>query len=111
MIGLVIATNVAGQLMFKIAANQVKDEQTFYGMIEKLMYNPAAWGAVFLYTSMVVGWIWVLRSLPLSVAYSSIALVFVFVPLLSVILFNESLSIKFFIGMTLIVIGLWIIHS
>jgi multidrug transporter EmrE-like cation transporter len=47
----------------------------------------------------------------LSLAYSSIALVFVFVPLFGSILFNEPLSIKFFIGMTCIVAGVWLIHN
>jgi|TARA_B110000908_G_scaffold143911_1_gene173158 undecaprenyl phosphate-alpha-L-ara4N flippase subunit ArnE len=111
LIGLVIAANVIGQLMFKVAANQVKNENTLQDMVIKLLTNPAAWGAVLLYALMVIAWIWVLRVLPLSLAYSSIALVFVFVPLFGSILFNEPLSIKFFIGMTCIVAGVWLIHN
>ena len=111
LITLVILTNVAGQIMFKVVANGVKNETRILAVISKLMYDPVAWISILLYSSMVITWIWVLRIMPLSIAYSSIALVFVLVPIFSNLLFNEPLSIKFLIGTAFIMLGIIIIHN
>ena len=36
---------------------------------------------------------------------------FIFVPLLSIYFFGEQLNMRFYIGASLIVLGLWTIHS
>lgn len=50
-------------------------------------------------------WVWALRYVDLSRAYTFFALGFVFVPLLGVWMFGETLNLRLVIGMTLIVAG------
>ena len=73
----------AGQLLFKMAAEQIK----FAGRVPKLicnaMSNPYLLTGLAIYASATALWIWVLREAPLSIAYPITALAFVIVPLLS----------------------------
>ncbi len=103
---LVIAANAVGQVLFKLTANYVRahPEQGMAAYVS----NPWIWGALALYGGAIVLWIKVLQSAPLSVAYPAMALVFVFVPLAGVVLFNETQGFRFFAGIALIVFGIWL---
>ena len=50
-------------------------------------------------------WVWLLRYMDISKAYPFMALGFVIVPLLSVWLFNEKLSLPYMVGVSLIIAG------
>ena len=107
-LAIVVASNVGGQLLFKLAADQVKTNLA--AMLVRLLAVPAMWGAVILYGITIVAWVWVLRTVPLSVAYSAVALVFVLVPLLAIWLFREPLSPQLAIGTALIVAGVVVVQ-
>lgn len=109
-LAIVVATNVGGQLLFKVAADQVRTESNLVSMAVRLVAIPAMWGAVILYGLTILAWVWVLRSVPLSVAYSAVALVFVLVPLLAMWLFREPLTPQFAVGAVLIVIGVVLVQ-
>ena len=109
-LAIVVATNVGGQLLFKLAADQVRDESNLVAMAVRLISIPAMWGAVVLYGLTILAWVWVLRSIPLSVAYSAVALVFVLVPLLAIWLFKEPLTPQFAVGAGLIVVGVILVQ-
>jgi len=109
-LAIVVATNVGGQLLFKFAADQVRTESNLAAMAVRLVAVPAMWGAVVLYALTILVWVWVLRVMPLSVAYSAVALVFVLVPLLAVWLFKESLTPQFALGAALIVVGIVLVQ-
>ena len=109
-LAIVVAANVGGQLLFKMAADQVKDENNLASLLLRLPTIPAMWGAVILYGVTILAWVWVLRVMPLSVAYSAVALVFVLVPILAVWLFKEQLSPQFLIGTALIVVGVCLVQ-
>ncbi|MEP6482344.1 MAG: hypothetical protein ABJA94_10105 [Rhodoglobus sp.] len=109
-LALVIAANVGGQLLFKVAAQRVATENNVAAMTIQLTTVPAMWGAVILYGITIVAWVWVLRTVPLSVAYSAVALVFVFVPLLAVWLFREPLTPQFVGGSVLIAAGVLLVQ-
>lgn len=109
-LAIVVAANVGGQLLFKLAADQVKDETNPVAMSFRLLAVPAMWGAVVLYGITIVAWVWVLRTLPLSVAYSAVALVFVLVPLLAVWLYREPLTWQLGLGAALITAGIVLVQ-
>jgi drug/metabolite transporter (DMT)-like permease len=109
-LAIVVAANVGGQLLFKLAADQVKDQANLAALVLRLLAVPAMWGAVILYGMTILAWVWVLRTVPLSVAYSAVALVFVFVPLLAVWLFREPLTPQFAIGAGLITVGVILVQ-
>lgn len=103
---LVITANAVGQVLFKVTADYVRahPEQG----ITAYLNNPWIWSALALYGGAIVLWLKVLQSLPLSVAYPAMALVFVFVPLAGVVLFDETQGFRFFAGIALIVLGVWL---
>ena len=109
-LAIVVASNVGGQLLFKLAADQVKDEANPIAMILRLSTVPTMWAALVLYAITTLAWVWVLRIMPLSVAYSVVTLVFIFVPLLAIWLFKEPLTPQFAVGAGLIVVGVVLIQ-
>ena len=109
-LAIVVAANVGGQLLFKVAADQVKDEGNLVALAMRLIGIPAMWGAVILYGITILAWVWVLRVMPLSVAYSAVALVFVLVPLLAAWLFKEQMTLQFAIGAAFIVVGVCLVQ-
>lgn len=56
-------------------------------------------------------WIWVLKTLPLNLAYPFMALAFVIVPLLAYFMLGESMSWKGVAGSLLIVAGVVLINT
>ena len=110
-LAIVVAANVGGQLLFKLAADQVKDEANPVTMSVRLLGVPAMWGAVILYGLTIIAWVWVLRVMPLSVAYSVVALVFVLVPLLAVWLYREPLTWQLGLGFGLITMGIVLVQT
>jgi len=110
MLAIVVVANVGGQLLFKVAANQVKDEGNLVSLVVRLTTVPAMWGALTFYGVTTLAWVWVLRVMPLSVAYSAVALVFVLVPLLAVWLFKEQVTVQFAVGAALIVAGVCLVQ-
>lgn len=110
-LAIVVAANVGGQLLFKLAADQVRTETNIATMLFRLMSVPAMWGAVILYGVTIIAWVWVLRTVPLSVAYSAVALVFALVPLLAIWLFKEPLTPQFALGAALIMVGVVLVQA
>lgn len=104
----VVASNAIGQVLFKLAADSVRSEMDFWAIASALIRSPVMWLALCFYGATVVIWIWVLRIIPLSIAYSSVALVFVIVPLAGFFLFDEPVSIRFVFGALLIGFGVWL---
>jgi len=67
--------------------------------------------ALFIYGSATLIWIYLLKFVPLSYAYSFMALTFIAVPVLSIVILNETLSLKYWAGSALIIAGLVVIQS
>jgi multidrug transporter EmrE-like cation transporter len=110
LLALVIAANVGGQLLFKVAAGQLGPERDPAAVMLRLLTLPSMWGAVALYAVTILAWVWVLRSMPLSVAYSAVALVFVLVPVLAIWLFREPVTPQLLIGAALITAGVLLVQ-
>ncbi len=110
-LAIVVASNVAGQILFKLAADQVKDQANPISMVVRLVTVPTMWAALVSYAVTTLAWVWVLRVMPLSVAYSAVALVFVLVPILAIWLLKEPLTPQLAIGTALIIAGIVLVQA
>lgn len=90
-----------GQVLFKqVAINYNKAGSLFdIGVIGLFLVA----GSMYVASSGL--WVWALRSVEISKAYPYFALGFVFVPLLSAWLFGEVLTVRYGLGVLLIVMG------
>lgn len=64
---------------------------------------------IFAYAFSVLTWLFVLKRVPLSVAAPFVALVYVLVPIVSRVLFRDTILPRMWIGMTLVVIGVTLV--
>ncbi len=112
MIGLLVATPfliAAGQVMFKLTGMKLAAHPA--QPLQAAMLSPVFLGALALYGGATLLWVYVLKTVPLSYAYSFMALTFVIVPVLANLWFGEPLNAKYFLGMGLVIAGLLTIWS
>jgi drug/metabolite transporter (DMT)-like permease len=90
-----------GQILFKqVAVNYNK-----IGSLFDLRVLGILLVACIMYAISTGLWVWALRSMEISKAYPYFALGFVFVPLLGALFFGEVLSIRYGVGIIMIVTG------
>lgn len=110
LLALLTAFSMAGgQLLFKLGAPQWKGT-TAQEWIVSFATNPHLMVAVVMYAVTILIWIYVLRTLPLSVAYPLTALSYVIVPCMSYVLLQEKISLQTAIGSGVIILGIVITH-
>lgn len=97
-----------GQILFKLTSRRA-GELNPAGVLATL-FDPYLLTALFIYGIGTVIWVYVLKAVPLTVAYPFMALTFCIVPILAWTMLGESLSIKYATGTLLIVVGLVIIN-
>ena len=95
----------AGQFMFKFAAQNSPSLSNLQGFIG-LALSPWLWIALTLYGTATILWIFILQRVPLSLAYPFSALGFIIVPLGAWLVFHEPLTLRYGLGMALILGGL-----
>jgi drug/metabolite transporter (DMT)-like permease len=105
---LCVASISCGQVLFKVAARSASASD-FLTVTREVALNPFLIGGLVVYLAATALWIWLLRTIPLSVAYPFMALAFVFVPVLAATFLGESLSVNSTLGAVLIVAGIWLI--
>ncbi|KUM25857.1 hypothetical protein AU467_24450 [Mesorhizobium loti] len=101
-----------GQVIFKFAARNLKInvQDDWYGIIQQNLIPLALiFFALFLYFLSTIAWVQALRTVPLSVAFMFNALAFVIVPCAGFFLFSESVPKYFYLGMPLILFGIFLI--
>lgn len=108
MFALIVA---AGQLAFKYVARGLGEVAGFGPILRHLAFNPWFIGALALYGIATLLWILTLREMPLSKAYVFIALAFALVPIGAAIFFEESLGIRYCVGLLLVIAGVMVIGS
>jgi len=91
-----------GQVLFKASALRVKED----GSIFALLWSPHFISAIILYVILTVVWVYILTGIQLSVAYPFVALSFVFTPLVAYLVFGDTVSGSYIIGVALIIVGL-----
>jgi undecaprenyl phosphate-alpha-L-ara4N flippase subunit ArnE len=104
----VVTMIAAGQLLFQKSASDSPPLSTLAGMTS-LMTNPVFILALVIYGVATLLWVAVLQQVPLSRAYPFNALSFILVPLAAIVFFGEAASVRLFIGLTLVVIGLIVV--
>jgi undecaprenyl phosphate-alpha-L-ara4N flippase subunit ArnE len=99
----------SGQVLFKLtsATTGGLDARGLAGLI----FNPIFLAALVLYGIGTVIWIFVLKQVPLTIAYSFMGLTFCFVPLLALYFLGEPLTLRYLFGVALIVGGMVAINS
>lgn len=93
-----------GQILFKVSATALSETGTFFAI------QPAALllAAMCLYGCTSVAWVWVLQKVELARVYPLTALGFVLVPIGSHLVFGERFQPQYFIGVTMIMVGIFI---
>jgi drug/metabolite transporter (DMT)-like permease len=93
-----------GQILFKASAAALMESGTFFAS------KPAAilLAAICLYGVTSVVWVWVLQKVELGRVYPLMALAFVLVPLGSYLVFGERFQPQYFVGVIMIMIGIFI---
>lgn len=93
-----------GQALFKVAsANMMQAGRPSFLL---LLSSVSFYVALILYGALTILWVWLLTAVPLSRAYPFVALSFIFTPIIAVLAFNESVTLNYILGLSLIVGGL-----
>jgi undecaprenyl phosphate-alpha-L-ara4N flippase subunit ArnE len=99
--------NTTGEVLLKMGARAVIGRN---GWMEAMGLTPLAsgwtWLGILSYVASLVSWLYVLRTVPLSIAFPLINVVHVFVPLAAAIFLHEHVSPQRWIGITLILAGI-----
>jgi len=102
-----VACLAAGQLLFKLSARTLQ-AATGPADLLRLLTEPAFLLALVVYGGTTLLWVWILRKVPLTVAYPFVALSFVLVPLAGWALLGERVAWNYWAGIALIVAGIWV---
>lgn len=93
-----------GQVLFKLSSSVIVfDISKWVSFL-----NPKFIFAIAVYFFATVMWLYVLKQLPLRVAYPFIALAFVIVPIMAHFLLGEKLELNTFVGALIIIMGVLI---
>lgn len=98
-----------GQVLFKLTSGTAGD-LTARGILH-LLINPLMIAALVVYGVGTIIWIFVLKAVPLTMAYSFMALTFCFVPLLASVFLGEAFTVRTAIGVALLIGGMIVINS
>lgn len=97
-----------GQLLFKLAAERLVIGHGALALLVSFISRPML-AALALYALATVLWVYLLHGLALSRAYPFIALAFALVPLLAWLLLGESLGARYWLGLGVMLAGLYIV--
>ena len=96
---------VAGQLLFKMSANAIVSTGSYLSLNVLI----SVFSAMLLYFLSSLAWIWVLQKIELGKIYPLMALAFILVPLSSHIILGERFNNQYYMGVSLIIVGIVII--
>lgn len=91
-----------GQILFKHSANSLGKNSSLL----RLFLFPPFIIAIIIYSITTIVWVYALIEIKLNQAYPFMALAFVFVPFFSWLIFRESMSLRYAIGIALICTGI-----
>lgn len=94
-----------GQVLFKMVGVRTS------GGLLAIVQEPLFYLSLVVYAIATFAWIFVLRSVPLGLAYTFTALGFIIVPIISSFLFGEAMTIRYALGTALVIAGLLTIHT
>ena len=97
-----------GQVLFKVTSQRLVDNE---GKFYTVLFDPIMIAALAIYGSATLLWIYVLKTVPLSYAYSFMAMTFVLVPIMAYFWLGDAITLRYAGGAACIIAGLLIIHS
>jgi drug/metabolite transporter (DMT)-like permease len=96
-----VAAVATGQILFKLAARASEGGGPFpWGL-----FNGWLFAALAVYGTATILWVWVLKTVPLNVAYPFMSLAFVVVPLAAALVLGEATDWRHLAGGALIAAG------
>ncbi|GHU35111.1 hypothetical protein AGMMS50256_29770 [Betaproteobacteria bacterium] len=101
---LVILGMTIGQILFKISSTALTESGSFFALKPAMTF----FAAICLYGITSMAWVWVLQRVELGRIYPLMALAFVLVPLGSHFVFGERFQLQYFLGVALIMVGIFI---
>ena len=104
----VIVMLTGGQLLFRQAAVSTPPLHSL-AAVARLLLNPAFLLAMVIYGAATLLWVRVLQKMPLWQAYPFMALGFVVVPVVALLTSRGTVSVRFALGLVLVVSGLILI--
>lgn len=111
-IGLAVIFNSIGQILQKIGSGRVKNEHLNMGIKSIFVFfDPFIFGALIMLFFATVFYLFALSKLPLSIAYPMLSSGYVLVVLLSKIFLKEKVSLRRWLGVFIIIIGIFIIFN
>lgn len=99
-----------GQLLFKLAAERLVTGEGTSRFLLSLVTAPMA-AALAVYALATLLWVYLLQGLALSRAYPFIALAFALVPLLAWAVLGEPLNARYWLGLGVMLLGLYILST
>ncbi|WP_139996879.1 MULTISPECIES: EamA family transporter [Paenibacillus] len=94
---------VSGQLLWKTGMNKLDTSKGDSWMT--LLWSPHIWSGLVLYGIATVLWLYVLKKLPLSLAYPLQSLAYVIALVAAVFIFHESVPFQRWVGVAIILVG------
>lgn len=100
----------AGQVLFKLGALAMNAAPESAGLVQRYV-NGYLISAFAVYVLATLAWIYVLKTVPLNMAYPFMALAFVVVPVSAHFFVGEPLAWNHLVGGLVIAAGIWLVHS
>lgn len=110
--GIAVLFTSIGQILQKIGSGKIKSEHLKIGIRSVLVFfNPFIFAALIMLFFATVFYLFALSKLPLSIAYPMLSSGYVIVLLLSKIFLKEEVSLKRWVGVIVIITGIFIIFN
>ncbi|WP_138753779.1 EamA family transporter [Paenibacillus sinopodophylli] len=94
---------VSGQLLWKTGMNKLDTAKGDSWV--SLLWSPHIWSGLVLYGIATVMWLYVLKKLPLSLAYPLQSMAYVIALIAAVFIFHETVPLQRWIGVAIILVG------
>lgn len=98
---LCVAGNCVGQVCLKYGVSNIEQNMTILGY-----FNPFIFLGLFIYGSSFILWLFILKTVPLTIAFSFLAMSFIIVPVLSHRIFDEPYHLGVAVGSIFIFVGI-----
>ncbi len=106
---LAMAISLGGELLFKHGIMQTELKLNLMSIV-KTIFSPFIFFGFALFGSGAILWLFVLQRFPLSVAYPTLALNYVWILVISYYLFGEQITVNKIVGICLIIAGVYFLH-
>ena len=103
MIGVCALSMCLGQVLLKVTSNALQAGGNY---LDQSVFVPFAI-AIIIYGVATLGWVWALKYVPISRAFPFVAISYIVIPLAGAFWFGEVLDLKYGVGITFIIAGVF----